>query len=128
MSTQMPKTGLYWHVHHGVLAEYCTSYTERAAYIRRRKPAYEVDTRMRLMRPIQAVPSVLSAAWAKLDKAQTVLVKAQTGEGGLAIYGKAWSVYIRVWRAVQRDLIALHAVECPNCPWDGETIFPETAQ
>jgi len=22
---------------------------------------------------------------------------------------------------------ALHAIECPNCPWDGETIFSEGA-
>ncbi len=46
---------------------------------------------------------------------------------------KAWQVCEKAWRAWDKALnnnmpaiIALHEKECPNCPWNGETIFPKT--
>jgi hypothetical protein len=49
---------------------------------------------------------------------------------------KAWMAASRSWIAADENLDALlddkhraaiealHAVECPDCPWDGKTIFP----
>lgn len=45
---------MYWHIHHDVLAEFAEeSIEERVAYIKDRKPANEIETRLRLMRPVQ---------------------------------------------------------------------------
>jgi hypothetical protein len=39
-----------------------------------------------------------------------------------AAWDKAYSEADAVW---DKALGPLHAKECPNCPWDGRTIFPE---
>jgi len=47
------------------------------------------------------------------------------------VFGKAVAVYEKVAKAhdeaietYQAEIEALHREECPNCPWDGKTIFP----
>ena len=58
------KTGLYWHLHHDRLVEWCTDYDERVAYIKVRKPAHEQESRLRLFRLVRAVPPALVKALA----------------------------------------------------------------
>ena len=44
---------------------------------------------------------------------------------------KAWAdarmAYIAMIKAHHSELEALHAAECPDCPWDGKTLFPSSA-
>jgi tetratricopeptide (TPR) repeat protein len=42
-------------------------------------------------------------------------------EAGKA-YVEAGKAYVEAGKAP--EVLALHAKECPNCPWNGETIFP----
>ena len=62
------KTGLYWHLHHDRLVEWCTDYDERVAYIKVRKPAHEQESRLRLFRLVRAVPPALVKALAAYNK------------------------------------------------------------
>lgn len=36
--------------------------------------------------------------------------------------------YAKAWDVAQAEIEKLHAQECPNCPWDGDTIFPEKSR
>jgi len=93
-------TQFAWHIHHMVLVEPMTEPIEnRIAFIRTNKPKHEVATRLRLLKPVQGV---LPVAVVEARKA-----------------------YVEARKAYDEEIDALHAIECPNCPWDGHTIFPK---
>lgn len=143
MDTKDFKPGLYWHVHHEILFEYCHSYEERAKYIREQKPGYEVATRLRLFKPIVGVLGNSKAdaeyrkAYAEYRKADDECRKAGAKwSKAYAKWSKAyaecnkayaeWSKAYDEWSATStdKDVQLLHKQECKNCPWDGHTIFP----
>jgi len=95
----------YWHIHHKRLMEAATEpIANRIAYIRENKPASEVPTRLRLLRAV------------------TDQERAATYNAAIASAGAAYDAAIA---SAEDDLAALHLEECPDCPWDGTTIFPE---
>jgi hypothetical protein len=108
-----------WHVHHGegILFEYLTEpYEVRQKFIRENKPAAEVETRLRLFQPVRGTispPKYWQEAYAKWQEADAKWRKADAK-----------------WRSEPswQVVLDLHAKECPNCPWDGKTIFPEAKQ
>jgi hypothetical protein len=153
-----PERGLYWHVHHDVLFEYCYDAEERLEYIRANKPESEIETRLRLMRPIvgtlgdpvlwtkydkacdgcKKASDERNKAWAEYDKAWAEYAKASDERAkARAEYDKAWAEYDKAWAEYNKaldswyrsvkpgEVEALHAIECPNCPWNGKTIFPK---
>ena len=96
----------YWHIHHDTLAEFATEPIEnRIAYIKAEKPTHERETRLRLLKPMSAEATALLAEYEKVQQA-------------------AWAEYEKVRQAAWEPLGAIHKIECPNCPWDGKTIFP----
>ena len=99
------QTGLFLHVHHDILLEWCHNYDERVAFIRNEKPKEEQETRLRLFKPFKG----------KLP--QEVVKAAQE-------YNKAWQEYDKALNNNKELIEALHKAECPNCPWNGRTIFP----
>ena len=52
------------------------------------------------------------------DEAGTVYEKARRA------FEEAWEAFEKARRASEKSIIELHLNECPNCPWDGNTIFP----
>lgn len=127
-----------WHVHHELLLEPLTGdgITERVAYIRRYKPADEIPTRVRLLRPVQH-PERLPVAVVEAGRAYNEARRA-SDEAWLAYvearraynearraYNEAYRAYDDVYRQCMPEIEALHREECPDCPWDGRTIFPE---
>ena len=95
----------YWHIHHDVLLEYTTNIQERIAYIKSDKPEHERETRLRLMGPVKgALPIAVAKAG--------------------AAYTTAGDAYDKAVRDNAPAIEALHKIECPNCPWNGYTIFP----
>jgi len=40
-------------------------------------------------------------------------------------YGKAWEAYGKERKACLPEIEKLHKELCPDCPWNGKTIFPE---
>ena len=128
-----PKSGWYWHLHHDVLVEFTHDIDERWDYVVRDKPERELPTRLRLMRPVAGkIPVALDKACSELAKARDELAKARAewdkANAELAKARAEWDKARAEWDKARAehmpDILALHAVECPGCPWDGSTIFP----
>ena len=61
------------------------------------------------------------------DKARDALDKAGDAFGkDWDAYDKAKAAYAKAYDECLPQIEALHALECPGCPWNGTTIFPET--
>jgi len=73
-------------------------------------------------------------AYAEVDKARAELGKARAEwDKARAELGKAYAEVDKARAEVgkayaewNKEIEALHREECPNCPWDGGTIFPST--
>jgi multidrug resistance efflux pump len=157
---------LVWHIHHDILVEPLTEPIEnRIAFIKANKPKNEVETRLRLMKPVRGKLPKLNKARAELDKARAELDKARAEwnkagaewnkasaeldkaraelDKARAEWNKACAELDKAraeWDKARAELhkahaewykaraapsvLKLHAKECPNCPWNGETIFP----
>jgi len=133
----------YWHLHHTTLIEPLTEPIEnRIKYIRRNKPASEIETRLRLMRPASVKASEARAVYDKaMSKARAVYDKAtskawavyykakskawavydkaaydKAESGALAVSDKAmseaWAVYDKAMSEARADLERLHKLEC----------------
>ena len=92
------------------------------------------ELRLRLLKPVEgelpeAVVKAMDAydkAWDARDKAGAAYVKAMDA------YSKAMDAYDKAGAACDKalsdhadEINALHAAECPDCPWNGHTIFPK---
>ena len=117
-----------WHIHDRVLVESLAEpLKNRIKYIKENKPKHERETRLRLMQPVKGrLPdAVVKArvayvkAWDAWDRVEEAYVKAEEA------HKKAREAYRKALRDHKDEIEALHAKECPNCPWDGRTIFPE---
>ena len=79
---------------------------ERIAFIKDHKAKVEIETRLRLMRPVVGqLPAAYLQAW--------------------AAYKSAGAAYGGTRAATEVEIEALHRHECPDCPWDGRSIFPK---
>ena len=97
-----------WHGHHNTLLSWVDP-EERIAEIKKNKPEDEHELRLRLMKPVKGqLPSDLCEA--------------------SRAYNKTWRAYDEAWQCNQSAIAALHNQECPDCPWDGETIFGGESQ
>ena len=103
----------YWHVHHDVLVEIPTApIEERIKSIQEDKPKDEVKLRLRLLKPVHGkLPETFAQAREAYFKAGETFIKTRIA-------------YDEAWEASKKDIEALHAQECLDCPWDGFTIFP----
>ena len=131
------KSGLAFHCHHHILAEYVHNYEERVKYIKENKPAEEQELRLRLFKliPENRIPGRDSPELTAYSKATTTLNKTEEAckKAGVAC-GKTWETYVLAWEAYLkargeydikygREFDRVHDELCPDCPWDGETIF-----
>ena len=137
---QKIQTGFFLHVHHDILLEWCHNYDERVAFIRNEKPKEEQETRLRLFKPFKGkLPQEvvkaaqeynkawqeLNKAWQEYNKAKQKYNKARQEYNKAAQeYDKAEQEYNKVLNDNKELIEALHKAECPNCPWNGRTIFP----
>ena len=124
----------FWHVHHTTLCEPLTEpLVNRLDYIRKHKPESEQAIRLALISPVKGtIPAAYVKARVALDKAGAAFVKARVAldkagaayvKAGVA-YDKAWVALDKAWAAARPELETLHAIEHPDCPWNGWTIFP----
>jgi len=96
----------YWHIHHDKLLEFSGNIDKRIEYIKYGKPTEEIELRLRLLKPVKGkLPDAVIKVW--------------------AVWEKAWAACDETIQKYQSKIEALHTLECPDCPWDGETIFPE---
>jgi len=128
------KRGFAFHCHHDVLVEYVSDYDKRVHYIKSSKPKEEQELRLRLFKmiPRNRIPATLLAATVAYHEAGESLVMAWGMDCPLKAFERAKGAYRRAEQNFQKELSKqrkylerLHTELCPNCPWDGETIFPE---
>ena len=105
----MSKSGFAFHCHPDVLCEYVYDYDARVRFIKEYKPKSEQKLRLKLFK---LIPDELMPGRDSPD---------------CKAYGKAWKAYDKAWEAYDKnygeEIERLHAKLCPDCPWDGKTIF-----
>ena len=131
------------HCHHEVLFEILTEPAEnRIAYILSDKPRNEQALRLRLFRPVskkalKKYPKLAKAraewdkASAELAKASAELAKARAewakASAEWAKAGAEWDKAYAEWDKANAEfmpqLMALHAEECPDSVWNGQSLF-----
>lgn len=125
----------YWHVHHTQLFEACVEPIERRLeFIRREKPREEVETRLRLIRPVKnerLLQRLTKYQRDFLDMENKIYAKYGDGlsdeEQGrkMAELNENRKKYEKAGALAGLKIEALHRRECAkDCPWDGQTIFP----
>jgi hypothetical protein len=135
----MKQTGLYWHVHHNILLEWCYNYNERVEAIKLRKPKNEIEPRLYFLKPVKSkLPQKLTKAWKAYGKAYEAHDKAceaydkarEAHDKARKAYDKAWKARYKAWKACykvyeahKKDIEKLHQKECPDCVWDGEKMI-----
>ncbi len=128
-------TGFYWHMHHDILMEPLMSAVEdRIEFIEKYKPEHEQELRLRLLKPVRGMlPVAVTETWDAYGKASAAWDEAgkhthrasNSYKCAQTAYDKAWGAYSIALREYADEIEVLHAAECPDCPWDGYTIFSE---
>ena len=153
--TDDPVMGLAFHCYHNLLINWVYDYQKRVDYIRTSKPRKEQELRLRLFKMIPeddlpkteeydtyiATGTVYNEAYNTCNEAYNTCNEAHTCNEvhnacneACDVYYEAYDVYYEAYDAYDEacasyirsfDLDDLHQRLCPNCPWDGETIFSE---
>lgn len=135
---------LYWHIHHDQLLEMATEpIARRITCIEEHKPHYEIDTRLRCLKPVKGtLPSEVIEAFrvhADIMKNRDKIWKdywSMDEDSGLRITHKLFEMlcdvrdkadaFLRVMlQKYESEINRLHDAEC-RCSWNGTTLFPET--
>jgi len=113
------KSEFAFHFPHDQLVGFCPDYDERVKVIKEDKPQDEQALRLRLLQiiPGSRLPRPLIKAGKTYHKAREAYY------GAKKVYDEAWETYHEVLKVCEPELIKLHEELCPNCPWNGSTIF-----
>ena len=106
------KSGFAFHCHHDILVEWAYDFDERVKVIKLYKPKKERPLRLRLFKMIPTDRSTIN-----LTKFLDARDKAWKS------YAMAREAYTKEFNKHTKYFIELHKELCPNCPWDGKTIF-----
>ncbi len=134
----MIKSGLAFHCHHDTLIEVVSDYDERVKFIKESKPAGEQALRLRLFQliPEDRLPGKDSMELEAYFKTREAYFKTREAyDKARQAYDKAKEANYKAWKArnkakeayfkkYQVEIEELHKELCPDCPWDGTTIFP----
>lgn len=109
-------SGLAVHCYHDSLFDRVYDLDDRVKYFKEHKPKEEQELRLKLLQliPDTLIPGKNSAEWHTYLKAWDAYRKAEDA------FLKAWDAYLK---AFGKELEKLHKELCPDCPWDGHTIF-----
>ena len=119
------RKGWYWHQFHDGLVSWCGSYWDRRDEIRTCKPENEIETRLRFFRRVKGkVPAILAVAAKTYTEAGRAYAGCPESSIGscLVDFQKAEMDYKNAVRSCANEIEALHAKECPDCPWDGKQL------
>ena len=121
------KITYYWHIHHDTLCEGTTDIKERMAYIKDNKPPNEIPLRLKLMQKVKS-PSKLPREWKEVYQKWVVADQKwgeayQKREEAYQKWEEACQKWVEACHKYKPQIEALHKIEHPNCPWNGESIF-----
>jgi len=113
-----PQTGLFWHLHHRILAEWCYCYHDRRVEINSTKRGEEgdecADLRLKLFKPIRIRKA---PAWLKAVTEESRVI------GGYKWRSNDDFHNILISRRKWAELNRLHKKQCKNCPWGVKKAF-----
>ena len=109
-----------WHGHHDAIVS-LLDIEYRREHIRTDKPAAEQELRLRLMQPVKGQ---LPEEFIHIGEA---LIAAAPRDNNLDYYNTTVAYYQELDNK-KGEIEALHAIECPDCPWNGITIFPRKSK
>ena len=122
---QTRNEGLAWHVWHNRLLSWCHDIAKRREDINVIKPKDELPIRHRLLKRVRGdLPKEVAEACLKRNEAYRVEASNAHEPTSLAFWDTEQNL-VEVLLTHKDAIEALHAQECPDCPWNGETIFPE---
>ena len=128
------KPRLVWHYHHRILVELTDEpIRRRNAFIECAKPQEERAERHRRLRCVRGpVPTFIVKAIEALRVAEKVIEKMPDNTLEVTwrqAINRLTHERLALTRALRKKaMLRLHAKECPDCPWDGHTIFPRKAR
>ena len=143
---KMKNAGMFWHVHHNKLVEYCYDYKKRVAYIKNNKPPNEVSLRLKLFKPVKGkLPAKFTEACKACDEVNKVYGEARKAyhvackayceaynaycetrkacDEANKAYCEAYNACNEACKAYELDLIKLHAKEGGCKEWNGEEVI-----
>ncbi len=106
--------GLFWHVHHQDLVEFCYDVQERREYIKYNKDDEEIPLRLKLLKPVRNLSPELKELVRSCKHARVY---------DYSNYGYCMDK-LKLW--IYRNLTIinrLHKSQCKHCPWDGSNIL-----
>lgn len=129
-----------WHAYHtDSLCQY-VDLEARRAQIEQIKPKHELPIRRRLMRPVvgQLPPEFVAAceaaeaaarkareaAWEACEAREAVWEACEAARKARKAAWEARKSREVCYQTHKIEIERLHTLECRDCPWDGETIFP----
>lgn len=133
----MKQEGMFWHVHHDMLVEYCYNYDKRVEFIKTRKSSNEIEARLRLLQPVKGeLPEELVRAGEAFGRAEKDYDEAETALANIDMEdyeaahdaymdacttrSNAWGMWKRVLAENIDTIEKLHSEECTDCLWDDE--------
>jgi len=134
------KSGLAHLCHHDRHWEFCYDFDKRIRFIKKYKPEDEIETRLKYFKiiPNNILPGGDSPKWDAYDKAGAAFDRAWAAWAAFDRAWAAWAAFDRAgaaWAAFDRagaaylakyklELDKLHDKLFPDCPWNGNTMFP----
>ena len=123
------RRGLAFHLHHDRLVEYCHDYAGRVDCIKYFKEPSEHALRLRLFKliPNDKLPEDIAKAIRKCINLHRACERNSWGSAYTLPYFRFRDARNEVERLLythSQEIHKLHEELCPNCPWDGQTIFP----
>jgi hypothetical protein len=127
----IPITGMFWHVHHNKLCEWCYDYQERVDYIKANKSKNEIETRLRLFKKVKGkLPEEFVEAekkWAeaykKRDEAYEKWFEASKKRNEVwEKLDEAEKKWDEAYKKYLPEIEKLHKKECGCKEWNGKEI------
>ncbi|HDY67356.1 MAG TPA: hypothetical protein ENH85_06180 [Candidatus Scalindua sp.] len=120
---------MVWHAYHAGSLCQLVNLGDRKAEIERIKPQHELPIRRRLIKPVVGQLPIIfvkacQAAWEVREATQEAGEAWEAQEAAREATQEVIQERKAVYRKYKVEIEQLHAQECPDCPWDGETIFP----
>ena len=148
------QSGFVWHARKIMLLEWCRDYDKQAGRIPSYLPSHELELHLRLFQSVKGelpqgiieARNIYDEACNICDEAREAYNKAWNDEYGRLgflnpkkaykkacdvsdeaskVHSEALRTYNEVLSSHKDEIEALHAMECPNCPWGGEIILPK---
>lgn len=127
---------MVWHAYHAGSLCQLVDFEARAIEIEEIKPEHELPTRRRLMKRVKGqlpasfikASKTMAVAWEVWEvwQAQETRESCEATEEARAAWEAwevAWHETGEAYAAHKIEIEQLHVKECPNCSWNGDSIF-----